>query len=150
MKNKEKFQKELADIAIHRDCAALTNGKPVSCLKTPCEKCDIGDKYHCVAKLLDWAEDEYKEPLLDDKEKAFLQYLVNHIRPRIVNIKKLDYDSDSEFAGKEYINFLTIDDLGKKCEGSLPDFDKGTMYKGLDVCREKPYTLAELGLKVKK
>jgi hypothetical protein len=146
MKNKENFQKELAEIALHRDSVALINGKPVSCMNTQCEKCDFCN-YHCEDNLAEWAESEYKEPLLDDKERAFLQYLVDHIRPRIVYIKKHGYEIASKFADKEYISFGCINEYKNICKVYLPDFDKGTMYKNLELNKE--YTPAELGFKVK-
>lgn len=41
MKNKEFYQKELAEIALLGNKVALVNGIPVDCTITNCKKCDF-------------------------------------------------------------------------------------------------------------
>jgi hypothetical protein len=152
MKNKEKFQKELADMILSSKHLAVVGGKPVCCgdLDSDCAGCYLRDRagLTCVQRRKEWGEEEYNEPLLTASEKEFLQYLVDHIRPRIVSIEKCEYGDNSEFECKEFLNIETVDEQRKPCVSSLPDFDKGTMYKCLEIGKE--YTPEELGLKVKK
>lgn len=65
MLNKEKYAKEIVEIAITGDTLAVSNGKPVSCYGSSCEDCDfyhLGDKvYKCTHELKEWANSEYKE-----------------------------------------------------------------------------------------
>lgn len=85
--------------------------------------------------------EEYKEEVLDEKEKKYLSAVIKPFRNMVVCICKLElitcnqfihikakrYDKDTNY---EYIN--------------LPIFRKGTMYKNMKVGKE--YTLKELGL----
>ena len=87
----------------------------------------------------DWWE-EYKEPVLNEKEKEYLSAVIKPFRDRVVYILKVEagecnwlisikikrYDEDSN----EYID--------------LPYFRENTMYKNMLINRE--YTLEELGL----
>lgn len=86
-----------------------------------------------------WWE-EYKEPVLNEKEKEYLSAVIKPFRDRVVYIIKVEagecnwlisikikrYDEDSN----EYID--------------LPYFRENTMYKNMLINRE--YTLEELGL----
>ena len=86
----------------------------------------------------DW--EEYKEPVLNEKEKEYLSAVIKPFRDRVVYILKVEagecnwlisikikrYDEDSN----EYID--------------LPYFRENTMYKNMLINRE--YTLEELGL----
>lgn len=86
----------------------------------------------------DWKE--YKEPVLNEKEKEYLSAVIKPFRDRVVYILKVEagecnwlisikikrYDEDSN----EYID--------------LPYFRENTMYKNMLINRE--YTLEELGL----
>ena len=84
--------------------------------------------------------EEYKEPVLNEKEKEYLSAVIKPFRDRVVYILKVEagecnwlisikikrYDEDSN----EYID--------------LPYFRENTMYKNMLINRE--YTLEELGL----
>ena len=90
----------------------------------------------------DWWE-EYKEPVLDEKEKEYLSTVIKPFRDRVIYIKKIDmYLGCNKY--DEYI-------LGELCNKddvidtfALPYFPKGIMYKGMET--NKKYTLDELGL----
>ena len=98
-------------------------------------------KLRSARALCDWLEQEYKEPpILDEKEKEFLQYLYDHIRPKIETIRKSNSASNKD---DEWIR------LGTYEYGILlPTFKAGEMYKGMKPFKE--YTPEDLGLKVKK
>lgn len=84
-----------------------------------------------------WLEQEYKQPILDDVEKAYLSALIKPFRNEVEYVEKIE----CYFGEKEYI-YITMKKDSDHCE--LPAFEKGTMYKGMEV--NKRYTLEELGL----
>lgn len=95
---------------------------------------DTGQK-----KLIDffnWLEQEYKPPILDDVEKAYLSAVIKPFRKRIEYIEKTD---NYYVNGKQFLCIVLAND---RC--GLPNFKKGTMYKGMEA--NKRYTLEELGL----
>lgn len=95
---------------------------------------DTGQK-----KLIDffnWLEQEYKPPILDDVEKAYLSAVIKPFRKRIKYIRKIDHSSVNN---DQFICIVLEND---RC--GLPNFKKGTMYKGMEEDRD--YTLEELGL----
>lgn len=62
MTNREKFQKEILDIACNGDCIAKVNGKLVSCINTLCCDCDFDDvEIECCKMVQEWCEKEYQE-----------------------------------------------------------------------------------------
>ena len=72
------------------------------------------------------------KPILDDKEKEYLSNVIKPFRDRVSSISK-----DGSL---EYITIsLDSDDFA-----ILPNFEEGTMYKGMEINRR--YTLEELGL----
>ena len=90
-----------------------------------------------LTDFFNWLEQEYKPPILDDVEKAYLSAVIKPFRKRIEYIEKTDnYYVD----GKQFLSIgLVTDD---HCY--LPFFKKGTMYKGMEA--NECYTLEELGL----
>lgn len=80
-----------------------------------------------------WLEAEYKPPVLDDVEKAYLSAVIKPFREKVGHVKKIDCGK------KEFLKIYLEDD-----NIPFPFFTKGTMYKGMEC--EKEYTLEELGL----
>lgn len=81
MKNKEKFSKEIFDIACRGDSIAITitNNEIVPCESIECEKCifKVKEYEECSDKIKKWCESEYIEkPTLTSKEKKFLDLLL--------------------------------------------------------------------------
>ena len=64
MTNKEKYAKEILDIACKGDKIAVRNGKITSCDDILCKDCDFGYS-DCNGKILKWANSEYVEPHVD-------------------------------------------------------------------------------------
>jgi len=80
MKNKEKYAKEIVEIACSGDILAVSKvtGKPISCKNTRCEDCNrCNDFPICEEKRLrEWAESEYIEkPVISKRDRAFLEYV---------------------------------------------------------------------------
>ena len=97
----------------------------------------VDNSFKKVTDFFNWLEQEYKPPILDDVEKAYLSAVIKPFRKRIEYIEKTDnYYVD----GKQFLSIgLVTDD---HCY--LPFFKKGTMYKGMKA--NECYTLEELGL----
>lgn len=79
--------------------------------------------------------------ILDDVEKEYLSNIIKPFRDSVIFIKKIrNPDDKHEHIGitvRCYDNFSPTNML-------FPHFEKGTMYKGMEI--DKEYTLAELGL----
>ena len=82
-----------------------------------------------------WLEAEYKPPILDDVEKAYLSSIIKPFRKDVAHITKMDIT----YSKREFICIR----INRECI-IFPKFAKGTMYKGMEV--NKRYTLEELGL----
>lgn len=80
---------------------------------------------------------EYKESILTEKEKTYLE---NVIRPFKDEVKTISHLKDIRFQLVEYIS-IYINCFERIC---LPNFSAGTMYKGMEL--NKKYTIEELGL----
>ena len=83
MKNREKFAKEILDIACNGGIIAVTKyNKVVRCMDINCEQCLFhkGDDYggYCYdTKRIRWAESEYvAKPTITSREKKFLDALL--------------------------------------------------------------------------
>ena len=78
MKNKEKYAKEIMNIACSGDSIAVMkkSGRVVSCNGTKCSLCLFCDGDCSKEKIREWAESEYIEkPVISKRDRAFLEYL---------------------------------------------------------------------------
>ena len=78
MKNKEKYAKEIMDIACSGDSIAVMkkSGRIVSCNGIKCSLCLFCDGDCKEEKIREWAESEYIEkPVISKRDRAFLDYL---------------------------------------------------------------------------
>ena len=96
----------------------------------------VDNSYKKITDFFNWLEQEYKPPILDDVEKAYLSAVIKPFREDVRYIEKINHSCLND---KQY---LRIELPGDYC--TLPLFEKGTMYKGMEV--NKRYTLEELGL----
>ena len=89
MKNREKFAKEILDIACSgRSIAVTKDNKVVYCSDIPCESCmfdscgkHIGRVQVCLDRLREWSESEYVEkPTITSIEKNFLYSLLSNCK----------------------------------------------------------------------
>lgn len=150
MKNKEKYAKEIVEISVESQFFGFDKNKNIikPCSYIDCdENCLFRRKIEelhggCVYARREWANTEYKEPILDGVEKEYLRNVIKPFRDRVryvIKFKKGERES------------ITIQYLDSKKYMELPlyfinfpSFKKGTMYKGMEI--EKEYTLDELGL----
>lgn len=84
MKNKEKYAKEIVEIACDGNRIAIVRqtGEFRSCYEMPCRECLFhSNTERCKEKVREWADSEYIEkPVVSRKDKAFLEYLSTNIQ----------------------------------------------------------------------
>lgn len=144
MKNKEKYAKEIIEIAC--DCCTLAvnknTGKPEKCSALDCDKCLLtraDGSCNAYKKAREWAESEYIEnPVISKRDRAFLEYLDKQY-------KYITRDNDtwlyvySEKPSKGY-SFWRIDSGKNLCFDGLIDVDF-PMVKWSD---EEPWLIEDL------
>ena len=109
----------------------------VNKIRTGCDYCHEGRNCReCCLKNLEWLNQEYKDPILDDVEREYLSAVIKPFRKKISYIRK----SKDSRKGKNYIKI-------EFCDGDcmfFPNLSNNAMYKGMEVNKE--YSLEELGL----
>lgn len=78
MKNKEKFKKEIVELACNGNGIAVDkySGTVGSCNYVSCNNCLFMGIYYCDKVRREWAESEYAEkPMISKRDRAFLDYL---------------------------------------------------------------------------
>lgn len=105
-----------------------------------------GCDFISIADLSEDNWEEYKEDILDEKEKEYLRAVIKPFRDRVAKIIKADIEEDD--SGHYYSLCICVyyEDCKKYWDYVyFPNFKrKDTMYKGMEV--DKEYTLKELGL----
>ena len=134
MLNKEKYAKEITELAVKNEIIALKDNKPISCPEIKCDDCGRNSKSGCSRHILtEWANSECKEDILTEKEKAYLSAVIKPFRNEVLDIQKKS----------RYCEWILI--IMKHHERiCLPFFEEGTIYKGMEENRR--YTPEELGL----
>lgn len=135
MRNIEKYKnlvlKNLNWCKMESDLRKLGCKAHIDCAHTLCED--------CKETFFKWLLEEYKEPVLDDKEREYLSSVIKPYKNKVTCITKVkdEYKENMRYirikvrsVGTEYIN--------------LPWFKENTMYKGMKDLKD--YTLEELGL----
>lgn len=82
MKNKEKFAKEIMEIACNGGSIAIIkeSGRIVSCYSVSCVKC-LFCGAECRERVREWAEQEYIEkPVISKRDKTFLECIAEGIK----------------------------------------------------------------------
>ena len=91
--------------------------------------------FHLLVDFANWLEEEYVPDILTDKEKAYLSAVIKPFREKVEYVYKICL----EIGKREYLEISLENGVI-----SFPYFEKGTMYKGMEV--DKAYTVEELGL----
>lgn len=88
MKNKEKYAKEIVELACSGDSIAIIkkSGRIVPCNGAICSLC-LFRGYDCNENTREWAESEYIEkPVINKMDRAFLEYFdANYYMARDLN-----------------------------------------------------------------
>lgn len=92
--------------------------------------------YECKCKLLNLLKGKYEieKPVLDKVEKRYLENVLRPFKDRVFYIEKRN-NCNQQYL---HIHLKTYEFI------RLPNFEKNTMYKGMELNKE--YTLKELGL----
>ena len=141
MLNKEKYAKEIAELAVNNEIIALKDNKPISCPEIKCDDCGRNSKSGCSRHILtEWANSEYKKLILDEVEKEYLKAVIKPFKKHVKTIMKakqvatlyaITIDIEEKYNYETFLQF--------------PPFEKSSgMYKGMELGRR--YTLEELGL----
>lgn len=79
MKNKEKFAKEIVEVAITGQSVAVSNnGRIGSFREIRCKDCKFANSEDCDVQLKEWAEQEYiEQKVFTEEEKAIFRALPN-------------------------------------------------------------------------
>ena len=83
MKNKERFAKEIVEIACkgHDFRVGKNTNEVADCCDAPCAACLFLEMDNCDKARREWAESEYIEkPVLSKKDRAFLEYLGEELK----------------------------------------------------------------------
>ena len=146
MKNGQKYAKEIQQM-MNKDyfeCSlwSVRNGKRASeeCCHVPESFDPVSGRDEfckkCLGESLEWLNQEYKDPILDDVERKYLSAVIKPFIKKISCIRK----SKDPRKGKNYIKI-------EFCDGDcmfFPNLSNDAMYKGIKLDRN--YTLEELGL----
>lgn len=149
MKNREKFAKEILDIACKGDSFSVTkSGKITFCDRFKCDMCKFnnstGEK-SCRTKRYEWSESEYVEkPTITSREKNFLDALLSnckYIARDRDNLLYVYYDKPIR-GDKFWISDYASHDMPKDMYGDVFNFIKWD---------EEPWSIEDLKkLEVKK
>ena len=120
---------------------SVTNDDRIKCIQVTTDEGTVYGKYYAepvytyvaFEHFFNWLCQE--EPPLKTEEETYLTNLIKPFRDDVVNITKKANDK-----GYEWVRILIKDNEPLL----LPGFEKGTMYKGLEL--NKNYTPEELGL----
>lgn len=77
MKNKEKYAKEIVEIACDGDYFGMDKrtGKITSCDYIPCRNCVFNEDMDCDKTKRDWAEQDIEKQVISKRDAMFLEYL---------------------------------------------------------------------------
>lgn len=130
MKNREKFAKEILDIACKGDSFSVTkSGKITFCDRFKCDMCKFDDstgEKSCRTKRYEWSESEYIEkPTITSREKNFLDVLLSncYIARDKDNLLYVYYDKPIR-GNKMWISDCACHDMPKDMYGNMFDFIK--------------------------
>ena len=133
MKNIEKYKEELKKCKrVSLDCQICKmreERKEVEsgfCFSNPCSACREDN--------IEWLLSEAQ--ILDDAEKRYLKGVIRPFRDKVKYMLKNSLN-------EEFIS-IVLEDKERREYFNFPYFEKGTMYKGMEI--NKRYTLEELGL----
>lgn len=79
MKNKEKYAKEIIEVACSGYCFGINKctNEVVPCNCIRCCKCMFNDNKDCIKRRKDWAESEYIEkPVISKRDREFLDFIM--------------------------------------------------------------------------
>ena len=148
MKNGQKYAKEINQMVNKEyfECSlwSIRNGKRAleDCSHIPesYDPVSARDKFckKCLCESLEWLNQEYKDPILEDVEREYLSAVIKPFRNKVKKIAKISRIGQPE---EQYIRIV----FGELDFMNFPNFNTNTgMYKGMEA--DRLYSLEELGL----
>lgn len=145
MKNREYYKDQIYEVACRHDRFAInkTTKKIGGCLELSCSDCLFNPGgCDCYERALKWLEQEHVEPILNGKEK---QYLENFIRPFKDRVKSIAKWRHLDIYAYLQLRIISLPHFSSEDEIiNLPLFVRNEMYQ--HMTDEKEYTLKELKL----
>ena len=133
MLNIEKYEEEIKELDYS---FALCKGEIKDCQIVDCESCEFGETSGCTAKKIKWLLEEHKEPLLTEKEKAYLKNVIEPLNVVVDYIRKCEnYTSENNI-------FYTV--VVRVKHSKIFVVTKDMPFEGMEL--KKRYTREELGL----
>lgn len=134
MKNKDKYDLTKLTFKIEGENNPSQVFKILDGTNVVFEKPILLNRAH-LSLFLSWLEEEYKPPILDDVEKAYLSAVIKPFRKDVVYIEKCIFSMDTDYI---LISTKTNENI------NFPNFERKSMYTGMK--ENMRYTLEELGL----
>lgn len=140
MLNGEKYKDELENLENRSSLVCFIAKEKVGL------RCDVGYCLKCEKEAFKWLLEEYKEPILTDKEKAYLKSVIEPKKEEIVCVEKYWLASDNDGNVFYVVRVLQKDPIFNGSDRMLLYFltTEDMPFKGMEL--RKKYTLEELGL----
>lgn len=141
MKNIEKYEEEIKELNYD---FALINNKLRNCKEVGCSDCQFNyGSLGCKRSVIEWLFKEYKEPILTEKEKAYLKNVIEPRRNDVTIVTKSLVGKPNEYFT---VNVYNKNSYNNGYEGRLLEFivTEDMPFNGME--QFKHYTLEELGL----
>lgn len=139
MKNFEKYKERIKQLDYN---FALCAGELEDCQRADCEKCKfVGGNMGCCKNKVKWLLEEYKEPILTEKEKIIIEDIIKAVKHFGAEVQCIAKYRQGDEPTDYYLNFSyknSTDDFD-----TLP-FNGNELFVGMKV--DELYTLEELGL----
>lgn len=136
MLNIEKYKDDILNV----NSTDLTCSVHDKFLKLSHISCD-GNCKECKKNVMEWLLEEYKEPVLNEAEKAYLSAVIKPFKANVTGICKINI-CRGFYCVRIYAESISSEISAEVID--LPLFETGTMYKGMET--DKKYSLKELGL----
>ena len=144
MLNAEKYEESIKVLGYN---FALCKGEIEDCQRTDCENCEFVIDSGCTSKKIKWLLEEYREPILTEKEKAYLKNVIEPKKDDVLCIRKWCFYEGTE---QEYAT-VTIyakhpTSTSDNSYWTLLDFvvTEYMPFEGMEL--QKAYTIEELKL----
>lgn len=141
MKNIEKYEKEIKELNYD---FALINNKLRNCNEVGCSDCQFNyGSLGCKRNVIKWLFKEYKEPILTEKEKAYLKNVIEPRRNDVTIVTKSLVGKPNEYFT---VNVYNKNSYNNGYEGRLLEFivTEDMPFNGME--QFKHYTLEDLEL----
>lgn len=134
MKNIEKYKDEILKYAGYQYslmCLIYENIMKKNDCTGCCSK--------CKRETIKWLTSEYEEPILTDKEKAIIKYIIKSFEPFDGELEYIVKESWGSGESRHYLNFSY-----KNNATISPSFNKDKFFTNMEL--NKKYSLEELEL----